>query len=167
MKTLPILLLLVSIAVLAGCADAASPLVLDPVGPEVRHPVQTASQGTLVVFSGVTVSQHSDPTNDYRQYTDYEIWSPDGSKRLQLVGNHRLPFTDDEPIPVQLQPGRYLVKAMANSYSSVTVPVLIVANRVTTLHLDGGVEVDKTRSSPDKVYLPDGEVVGSRAPAQS
>jgi hypothetical protein len=168
MKNSTIYLSLVSVTLLAGCATAApSSVMLDAVGPEVHSHTRVAAQGTLMVFSGVNVHQNSDPTNDYRQYSDYEIWSQDGGKRIQLVSNHRLPFTDDEPTPVKLLPGRYVIKAMANSYNSVTVPVLIVADRMTTLHLDGGVKVDKTHSSPDNVYLPNGEIVGSRAPEKS
>ena len=150
-------------------AFAAPALVLDPVGPETHTHNSTApAEGTLMVFSGVEVHQSSDPTNDYRQYSDYEIWSADGAKRVQLVRNHQLPFTDDKPAPVKLAAGRYLVKARGNFYN-VSVPVVIGKYRVTTVHLDGkqGPGLDKAHASPDLVYLPDGSVVGPRAPAES
>jgi len=65
-----------------------------------------------------------------------------------------------------LPAGTYRVVARANGYGIVTVPVVIEKNQVTTVHLEGGGswENEVARSQSDAVRLPDGRIVGWRAP---
>ena len=169
MKTTLLTSFILSSALFAGCATAASPIVLGSVGPETQRVDQASKRGGLIVFSGVEVHQGgNDPSNTYTHHSDYEIWTADGSKRLQRVRNAPAPFVADaEPVRTELAPGQYLVKAMANAYNSVSVPVTIAANRITAVHLDGSLGTDKAMTSADKIYLPNGEIVGTRAAGQT
>ena len=69
------------------------------------------------------------------------------------------------PKRVQLPVGTYRVVARANGYGVVTVPVIIRADQVTTVHLEGGPSWQNRsqlgQSNP--VRLPDGEIAGWRA----
>jgi hypothetical protein len=165
MKTISLPSLLLSSVLITSVAAAASPILLDPVGPEANRVDRAAVRGVLMVYSGVEVQQRgNDSTDTYTHRSNYEIWSADASRRVAKVRNASPLFVADEgPTRVELVPGQYRVKAMANAYSWVDVPVIIAANRVTAVHLDGSLGVDKTRSSSEKIYLPDGEIVGSRA----
>jgi hypothetical protein len=163
MKNSHLLLGLFAAALISGSAAASQPLVLESVGPDTtRHSAESAT-GVLMVFSGVEIQQSNDPSNDVRHHTSYEIWSADGSQRLQTIRNYSLPGVDQGPTPVTLAPGHYLVKAMANTYSSVHIPVVVAAHRTTTLHLDNDPRKRSQETSAGLVRLPDGSVVGSRA----
>jgi hypothetical protein len=102
-----------------------------------------------------------------RQFTDYKILSADG-KLLQPVHNDTGALVE-APKRVPLPVGSYRVIARANSYGEVIVPVVICANQVTTVHLEGspawpnGREIAK--SNP--VRLPHGEIAGWRAGADA
>ena len=61
-----------------------------------------------------------------------------------------------------LAPGKYRVVAHANGYGTVTVPVVIDATHVTTVHLNGGSSDETADNQNDTVRLPDGNVVGWR-----
>ncbi len=152
-------------SLLVGCAST-KPVVLDAIGPA---PSATESQGThgsLVVFSAF------DPTADLnrspyrRRYTDYQVRSAEGEHLIQLVNNNRETLLNSPPA-VELPVGSYRVVARANGYGPVTVPVVIKAGQITTVHLEGSVWWP--RSSPifqsDPVRLPKGEIVGWRAEA--
>lgn len=166
-KSLIVLPLASAFCLFAGCAAMSPPLVLDTVGPEVRDHAQLAKRGTLVVFTQIDPHPNNALEDDNPHYTDYYVWNQDGTKKVLYVINHHFPIADEQPTRVELPPGQYLVAATTDGYRHVKVPVVIVANRVTSVHLEGGLGVDKTRSASDKVYLPDGQIVGTRAPAQS
>jgi hypothetical protein len=155
--------LLVAVVTVAGCAAPQHALVLDPIGPPESQSVGAGSNGTLVVFSAF--DSHAD-FNDLpylRHYTDYRITRQDG-KLVQTVHNDS-GTPSDHPRKVQLPVGTYDVVARANGYGVVTVPVIIRANQVTTVHLEGGSawwsRSQLKQSNP--VRLPDGRIVGWRA----
>jgi len=81
----------------------------------------------------------------------------------QVIHNDVGGVTED-PRPVELQSGRYRIVARANGYGWVTVPVVIVAHRVTTIDLEGGTQwpMDDALAS-NSVRFPDGRIAGWRA----
>jgi hypothetical protein len=154
------------LALLAGCASAGPALVLAPVGPAPRAGSPQGSRGALVVYSAFNtgVPNPSLP-DDFRPHTDYELRAEDG-KLLQRISNQAAARSED-PATVPLTPGKYRVVARANGYGRVTVPVVIVANRVTEVHLEGGSPRSGRFSENTTVRLPDGEVVGWQATEES
>jgi hypothetical protein len=147
---------------LMGCATGKCGIVLDPVGPSTAPatvaPVHT---GTLAVYSAFEVNadfNSRDP--DRAEYSNYRIYSPDG-KLLEHVQNDN-GSNFGSPAAVTLAPGKYRVVARANGYGTVTVPVVVTANRVTTVHLEGGSSDETADNQNDTVRLPDGNVVGWR-----
>ena len=73
------------------------------------------------------------------------------------------------PKRVQLPVGTYCVIARANGYGVVIVPVIIRADQVTTVHLEGGPSWQNLSqlSQSNPVRLPDGEIAGWRASPDS
>ena len=164
MKTKVVFIALGAGALLSGCTTSESGMILDQVGPP-PAPVSgiTSTNGTLVVYSAFEAGADFNSRDPYRQeYSDYKIFSPDG-KLLQRVHNDSGTVLVS-PTPVGLPAGRYRVVARANGYGTVTVPVLVEAHQVTTIHLEGG------GSWPDEpafgktnaVRLPGGEIIGWR-----
>jgi hypothetical protein len=147
---------------LMGCAAGNSEIVLDPVGPPTTPaalvPVRT---GTLTVYSAFKVNADFDSIDpDRAEYSNYRIYSPDG-KLLERVQNDN-GSNFGSPAAVTLAPGKYRVVAHANGYGMVTVPVVIDANRATTVHLNGGSSDETADNQNGTVRLPDGNVVGWR-----
>lgn len=143
-----------------GCAAHRPPVVLAPVGPAHIVVSLPSTNGTLVVFDAFDSVETSDPEHVTR--LNYDILATDHHK-LKHVINHFSPMVDD-PVSVSLSPGTYVVRAPAQGYGWVEVPVQIVANRTTIVRLDGsdpGAEPSTNRG--DWVYLPNGKVVGWRA----
>ena len=105
---------------LSGCASSERGLVLEPVGPSRIQPAKSDSNGRLVVYSVFDV--HADSTS-----TDPDRCRHNDTRTI-LEG----------PVEVAMPPGTYRIVARANGYGVVTVPVAIQANRVTTVHLEGG-----------------------------
>ena len=81
----------------------------------------------------------------------------DGDNGTRLAG----------PQKVELPVGAYCVIARANGYGVVTVPVIIQADQVTTVHLEGSPawQNGSQLSQSNPVRLPDGEIAGWRAPS--
>jgi hypothetical protein len=159
--------LLATATLLSGCASHGPGLVLDPVGPPPLHSALAGSTGTLVVFSAF--EQGADFNSQlYRQHhTDYRIFLTDG-KQLQWVRNDTGTLVA-APRRVELPVGAYHVIARANGYGEVTVPVVIRANQTTTVHLEGSASWPDRRqlAASNPVRLPDGEIAGWRAAADS
>jgi len=157
---------LVTAALLAGCVSPQHGLVLDPVGPPTSQSAGASSNGTLMVFSAFDPHAHFNDLPYLNHYTDYKITFQDG-KLLQTVHNDSGTLLE-EPKRVELPAGAYGVVAWANGYGVVTVPVIIRANQVTTVHLEGSPSWQNRsqigRSNP--VRLPDGEIAGWRADMQ-
>jgi hypothetical protein len=146
-----------------GCASHRPALVLDTVGPAPSPSAVAGSTGTLKVFSAFEQGADFNSQLYRRHYTDYEILSADG-KRLQRVRNDR-GTSVEAPKRVELPVGAYRVVARANGYGEVTVPVVIRADQVTTVHLEGSPSWPnpKQLTESNLVRLPDGEISGWRA----
>ena len=129
----------------------------------------SASFLVVEVRVGVEGREHHADFNDLpylRHYTDYKITCQDG-KPVQTVHNdNRTPL--EVPKRVQLPTGAYCVVARANGYGVVTVPVIIRANQVTTVHLEGSPSWQNRSqlSQSNPVRLPGGEIAGWRADPQ-
>ena len=153
------------VPLLAGCVSQPHGLVLDPIGPPGPQSASTGTHGTLVVFSAYDPHADFNDLPYLHHYTDYKILSAEGKLRQSVHNSNGLSL--DGPKRVELPVGTYRVEAHANGYGSVTVPVVIRANQVTTVHLEGSVSWPNNaalaRSNP--VRLPDGEIAGWRATA--
>jgi hypothetical protein len=162
MKTRWGLVPLLSVVLFAGCASTRNSLVLAPVGPAPAITAGSALAGTLVVFSAFERNAPLPPSPDYRKrYSNYSILGADG-RLIQQVSNDTGAAVG-MPVEVKLAPGAYRVVAPANGYGVVTVPVVIAANRTTTVHLEGGTIRSVDLAGAAAVRLPDGQVVGWRA----
>lgn len=159
-----LLIALIAGLYLSGCATGPRDLVLDPVGPPPGPKPAASSDGSLVVYSAFEIYPNFNSTDpDRRQHTNYRIQTADGTL-FRSVRNDTETILEG-PVEVLLPVGRYRVVARANGYGWVTVPVVISAHQVTTLHLEAGGSWMKS-SVPDAgrdVRLPNGLVVGWRA----
>lgn len=149
----------------AGCATTRNNLTLDCVGPQ---PSATATpnstEGTLVVYSACLPNADFDRRDNYRpEYSDYRILDAQGRPRQMVNNNTGTIFQG--PIPVKLPPGQYRIVARANEYGYVSVPVQVVAGKITVVHLEGGSSWGNQPgfNATNSVRLPDGEVIGWRA----
>ena len=101
-----------------------------------------------------------------KQYTDYSVFPADGKDLVQAVHNDTGKLLEG-PRTVELPAGNYRVIARANGYGTVTVPVRVKPNQLTTVHLEGGTWWPS--KSPifesEPVRLPNGQIVGWRADA--
>jgi hypothetical protein len=163
MKSLLAIGIVAATVLLSSCASHGPVLVLDPVGPAPSTSTAAAPTGTLMVFSAFEQGADFNSQLYRRHYTDYRILSADG-KRLQTVRNDSGSLVET-PQQVQLPVGTYRVVARANGYGEVTIPVVIRADQVTTVHLEGSPSWPNRRqlAGSNPVRLPDGEIAGWRA----
>jgi hypothetical protein len=119
----------------AGCASSDR-LLLDPVGPAPVLHSAIRTNGSLVVFSSFDPNAHFNGYAYRRYYTDYKILTSNG-KLLRTVLNDNGVLMEG-PREVALPPGEYRVVARVSGHGLVTVPVVITADQVTTVHLEGG-----------------------------
>jgi hypothetical protein len=140
---------------MAGCR---STLVMQtPVGPEPFGRQTAGPTGRLLVFSAKAArGDGDDPT--YYQHTDYSIYDSEG-KRIKHVGNTTGHF-DEAPRLVNLPPGTYLVKARAECYDWVELPVVIKSGRTTVVHLDKEWKPGSSPQNTELVNLPEAYVIG-------
>lgn len=162
------LIMILASVLLTGCATSkGSKLVLDTVGPPISQRTtmsSTSTNGTLLVYSAFRRNADFNSRDPYRQeYSDYEISTTDG-KLLQCVHNNSGTILQ-EAVPVVLPVGKYQVKARANGYGFVTVPVIIAAQQSTVLHLEGGGfwPDESVFNQTNAVRLPDGLIIGWKA----
>jgi len=164
MKTLIVLTAITVGATLSGCTTDQTKLVLDRVGPPLSPSSPVAStNGTLLVYSAYEVNADFNARDPNRpEYSDYKILSADG-QLLQQVHNDSGTLLQ-EAVPVELLPGQYNVRARANGYGLLTIPVNIAPRQTTVLHLEGG--RSWRNASPfdqtNTVRLPDGQIIGWR-----
>jgi len=162
MKTFFTLLAIAAGALLSGCATGKNGLALDTVGPPLPQPTAAIStNGTLVVYSAYEVNADFNARDPNRpEYSDYKILTTDG-KLLQRVHNNSGTILQD-PVSVELQPGKYNVVARANGYGYLTIPVIIAAQQNTILHLEGGGSWpdESAFNQTNAVRLPDGQIIG-------
>ncbi len=156
---------ILTVAVLSGCATGKNGLVLDPVGPTPDQPAAVSStNGMLVVYSAYEVNAEfyaRDPNNP--EYSDYKIFTDDG-RLLQKVHNNDGTILQG-PVSVELPSGKYRIKAQSNGYGYLSVPIVIVAQQNTILHLEGGGfwPNESAFNQTNAVRLPDGVVIGWKA----
>ncbi len=146
---------------LSGCATHQPSVVLAPVGPSPPQPAPGGPKGTLVVYSAYDPNSDFNDTEYLRQYTDYRILSEEG-KLLQTVHNSN-GFVVEGPAEVELPAGKYRIIAQANGYKkNVIVPVVVLADRLTTVHLEGEAAwpANAALLQSNPVRLPNGEIVG-------
>jgi hypothetical protein len=164
MKTIFALMLITAGALLSGCATGKDGLALDIVGPPPSQPAETSStltNGTLVVYSAFKVNaDFNNPDPYHSEHSDFKIFTTDG-KLLQRVHN----ISDNgirDVVPVALPPGKYNVKARANGYGYLTIPIVIEAQQNTVLHLEGGGSWpdESAFNQTNAVRLPDGQIIG-------
>ena len=164
MKTSFTLIVIAADALLSGCATGKNGLVLNTVGPSPSQPVATSSSltnGILVVYSAIRRNADFNALDPNRpEYSDYTIFTTDG-KLLQKVHNNSGTILQ-EPVAVELPPGKYNVIARANGYGYVTVPVMIETQQNTILHLEGGGSWpnESEFNQTNAVRLPDGVIIG-------
>ncbi len=151
-------LVLLLAPLLASCASA--PLVLSPVGPgPVDDGATTPGKGNLEVYTE-TEEYGDDMAVPFYRHTGYWIYQ-DG-KRLERVWNHQ-DVEDEDPSVVSLPPGRYLVRAQAERYGPVEVPVVIEADRTTRVVLQPGWKPPVLAERSELVRIPGGYPVGWKA----
>ena len=147
--------LLGGISLLASCA--LQPIALAPVGPgPFAAEAYSSGKGDLEVYTR-TAEYYVDDMS-YFPHTDYEIFTTDG-KHLRHVWNHRN-HEDEYPAVVTLPAGEYVVKAWADSYGLVTVPVVIKPNETTRVILQPGWKPGGTVAKTALVRIPNGYFVG-------
>jgi len=155
---------LAAVVLLSGCASPSqTSLVLAPIGPvsSARTGPFGEETGSLRVFSAT--EHRVDGGIDFYPHSPYTIYTPEG-KRVRGVQNH-IGSADQRPMTVHLPPGRYVVYARAEGHGRVTVPVVIVASRMTVVCLEGkGLAEAGELPSTEVVRLPDGRAAGRRAP---
>ena len=156
---------LVVASLVAGCVSQPHGLVLDPIGPPSPRSAWAGSNGTLVVFSAFDPHADFNDLPYLRHYTSYKIISQNG-KLTQTIHNDNGTLLAG-PQKVELPVGAYCVIARANGYGVVTAPVIIQANQVTMVHLEGSPawQNGSQLSQSNSVRLPDGEIAGWRAPS--
>jgi hypothetical protein len=164
MKNLRFPLCLGLISLLAGCSTPS--VVLAPVGPNPIGTGSMASTGSLEVFSRLAKqrddqSQGGDGMPRWYQHTDYSIYDSQGNP-VKRVGNSTGHYAE-APDQVTLPAGRYLVKAQAEDYSWIKVPVTIERGRTTGVHLDGKWKPPADAPKTAVVSMPNGYPVGWRA----
>ncbi len=146
------------VLLLTSCAS--QPIALAPVGPgPLTHRASSVRKGDLQVYT--QVEEYYEDQMPYFPHTDYQLYTPDG-KRLKRIWNHQS-HQDESPAIVSLPPGEYLIKAWAQFYGFVTVPVVIKPNRTTRVILQPGWKPQTTVASSSLVQMPNGYFVGWRA----
>ena len=119
MKTINLLLGAGLAVLLAGCA-ATPPVALAPVGPESPGRINPGSDGSLEVYSSLSVQSDDqnqasrDPT--WEQHTDYYLY--DRHQNLVRRVDNTIGHYEEAPRLVTLAAGQYYVKAQANDYNS-------------------------------------------------
>ena len=167
MKPPFILVTLLAVGFLSGCATGNGGLAVETVGPLSTRPalaISSPSNGLLLVYSAFRRNADFNSRNPYAQeYSDYEILTPDG-QLFRKVHNNSGTMSQDA-VPVELPPGKYQVSARANGYGVVKIPVVVVAQRSTVLHLEGGDAwpAGAAFNSTNTVRLPNGLVIGPKA----
>ncbi len=154
-------------AFLCGCVTSHNRLVLDTVGPDpsLSQVVQVATNhGWLVVYSAYRRNADFNSRDSYRpECSDFKIYSSTGQFQQRIHNNSGNSL--QSVVPVALPAGEYKVKARANGYGYVIVPVVILPNQTTVLHLEGDGDWPNPSvfNQTNAVRLPDGLVVGWKA----
>jgi len=158
MKSINVLMGAGLVSLLAGCAS--TPVALAPVGPNPAGSRSMVPEGGLQVFSSlVGRSEGNNPA--WYQHSDYYIYDMTG-KLVKHVDN-TIGYYEKAPRRVTLPTGRYFLKAQANDYLWVDVPVTIKPGQTTRVHLDDDWKLRANVSKAELVFLPNGKPVGWQA----
>jgi hypothetical protein len=157
MKTILILMVAVLVAVLTGCST--NPIAVAPVGPNPALSGHSVSEGTLQVFSNIIGHSRGDNPPWY-QHADYYIYDLQGTLLKHV--NNTIGYYESAPRMVPLHAGTYLVKAPANDYMWVKVPVTIKGGQTTRVHLDDKWIPPAGTPNGLVIRMPNGEPVGWR-----
>jgi hypothetical protein len=162
MKSIFLMGILVAGIMLSGCATEKSGFALATVGPVPSESQAAGSgNGTLMVYSAYKRNadfNSSDPNRP--EHSDYKILNADGSLLRRVHNITKTVFED--AVPIALPPGKYQVVARANAYGYLTIPVRIVAQQSTVLHLEGGGfwSDESVFNETNAVRLPNGQIIG-------
>jgi len=160
MKSICLLLGTGLVSVLVGCSSI--PIAVAPVGPNPFGTKGIASKGELQVFSCLTTESddHNQGSRDpvWYQHTDYYVY--DLQHQLLKHVHNTVGHYAEAPRQVELPAGTYIIKAQANDYVWVDVPVTIERGRTTRVHLDDQWSVPGYAAKTAVVCLPNGSPVG-------
>ena len=148
-------------SIFVGCASER--VVLEAVGPASVEARWANGPGKLVVFT--EREQYSSAEVTYSRHTGYRVLSPDG--KLVTYVRNQTGGHDEAPQAVSLPSGSYVVVGLAQGLGMVKAPVLVQALKTTELHLEPGWKPDVNGRERDLVRLPNGQIVGWRAPVKS
>lgn len=160
MNSASIFVCLIGLAAMTGCATRAPLVLQNPVGPQQPHLARRRTDGDLVVYSATHAATYEQ--SEYPVHTEYTIATLD-DRVIERVANQTGPFSAS-PAKVPLPPGEYHVKALVERGGFVIVPVVIEAGKTTVVDLDGEAVPQDLSTNDELVRLPDGHVVGWRAP---
>jgi hypothetical protein len=144
-----------------GCATPLAQRVTDPVGPGGDHGVADRGEGRLRVDTATEARREGGYLNWVP--TSYTLYTRSGEK-VRSVVNH---IGDGEsPAVIMLPSGHYRVVAQAAGFGLVTVPVVVMANRLTEVFLGrNGMPFGKEQPEDKVARLAPGErVIGWLAP---
>lgn len=157
MKAILILMVGGLVAVMTGCSS--NPIAVAPVGPDPALSGYNASEGTLQVFSNI-IGHNRGGNPPWYQHADYYLYDLQG-KLLKHV-NNTIGYYESAPPMVPLPAGTYLVKAPANDFMWVKVPVTIKGGQTTRVHLDDKWSPPAGTPIGLLIRMPNGEPVGWR-----
>jgi hypothetical protein len=141
---------------------ATQPLTLAPIGPAPAggsRVVPPAAGGQLQVFTETDEYEY-DHDVPFFPHRDYQIYTTEGKHLMRVWNSHT--HEDETPVIVDLPAGKYVIKADAEFYGPVTVPVVIRPNQTTKVILQPGWSPGKTVASSEVVRMPNGYAVGWR-----
>jgi len=150
------------IPLLSSCASAP-PVTLAPVGPAPvagERYLPASGDGRLEVYTETEEYEYDRDVSFY-PHRDYQIYTA-GGEHLKRVWNHQN-HEDELPATVSLPAGHYVVKAEAERYGLVSVPVVIKPFQTTRVILQPGWDPGKSVPRADLVRMPGGYAVGWKA----
>ena len=152
----------------SGCVTEKNDFPIATVGPgPSQYRTASSTTGTLVVYSAFKRNADFNTSDPNRpEHSDYKIFNTDGSLLCKVHNVTTTVFED--AVPIDLPPGRYTVGARANEYGYLKIPVMVVAQQRTVVHLEGGGfwPSDSTFDASNSVSLPDGQIIGWKSAEQ-
>jgi hypothetical protein len=153
-----------SVGLISACAPDQPVAASSAVGPAPSAVRSGSSDGVLKVFSALDYRGSPQGQNAY--HSGYALLSADG-KYLRSIAN-RAAGSVEEAEAVALLPGMYKIKARAGGFGTVTVPVVIEAGKMTSVHLDGSEPFGDSRPGEAQfVSLSDDLIIGWSAGRQN
>ena len=151
-----------SAVLLVGCSSTRT--VLAPVGPNPAALAQNSNNGKLEVYSAVEECRDGNEFDigpAWYEHTDYSVYDMKG-QRVQHVFNSAGHY-DEAPSDISLPAAKYVLRAEAEGFVHVEVPIVIERGRTTRVHLDAEWKPPVDASKSELVTLPNSYAVGWRA----